>query len=799
MFKNYLRTAWRNILANKLFTFLNVAGLAIGIGVCIILFAHVSYELGFDQMYSNAENIYRVNMETTAEYNYEVWPELPNSVGPALEKDIPQVKMTTRLIKDDFGATASLKTGDKNFNEDRLYLADSTIFKMFDFKFLEGNAKNPFAEPNSIVLSQSAKERLFGDKSALGKIISVNNRDTLQVSGVYKDLPQNSVIDCAMIYNILDSWMGKRVYWSNASYETYALLQPNADVEYVQRQASGLIDKYVEKDEQYFTKFYLQLLTQIHLYSAALGESYTSRLGSISQVRSLVFLSILVLLIACINYMNLATAHSQKRAKGIGMNKVLGANKGQMLALFYMETGILTFISILIGYGGSFLALPLFQNITGSTLSEQDLYTLPILFGLILIWVLVTGIAGSYPAISMSRISPLALMSKTKQKHSAADLVRKGLVVFQFAASIILIIAVTVILQQMDFIRNRNLGYNPNGLIAISVKSAQSKQQIQHVITDLKNQANIQDISAVQTLPGKNESGRSVRKLKTDTEGLPVQTNRTDGAIIKTMQLQLLAGSELPESLAMGDTSCYTLINENIASYLGFKNPEDAVGKYINTELGDKSIVTGVVKNFNYRSLKEDVGGYMYYKMNDGPESIRTLLVRYNTSNLSRFIQELQQIFNTDLPNSAFDYQFLDTHVKNLYVSEERTASTATVFSVLAIFIACLGLFGLAAFTAEQRTKEIGVRKVLGASVAGVAGLLTKDFLKLVLIAFILAVPVAWWLMHRWLMDFAYRTTIHWWIFALAGIAAVLIALLTISFQAIKTAIANPVKSLKTE
>ena len=633
----------------------------------------------------------------------------------------------------------------------------------------------------------------------MGRIISVNNRDSLQVSGVYKDLPKNSVIDCNMIYNILDSWMGKNVYWSNASYETYALLQPNTNIPEVRKQASSLIDKYVEKDDQYFTKFFLQPLTEIHLYSTDLAESYTSRLGSISEVKSLIFLSILVLLIACINYMNLATAHSQKRAKGIGMNKVLGANKGQMLALFYMETGILTFISIGIGYAGAFLALPLFQNITGSMLSYTDLYSAPILLSLCVIWLLVTGIAGSYPAISMSRISPLALMSKTKQKHGVVDLVRKGLVVFQFAASIILIIAVTVILQQMDFIRNRNLGYNPNGLVALSVKAAQSKQEIQNVMTDLKSQAGIQDVSAVQTIPGDNESGKTVYKFVTDKEGLPVQTSRTDGDIIRTMQLQLLAGSELPETLAKGDTACYTLINEKVASYLGFKTPEDAVGKFIKTEMGDRSIITGVVKNFNYKSLKKDIGGYMFYKMNDGPESIRTLLVRYNTQNLPQLIDNLQQTFSADLPNSAFDYQFLDTHVKNLYVSEERTASTAAVFSALAIFIACLGLFGLAAFTAEQRTKEIGVRKILGASVTGVARLLTKDFLKLVLVSFVIAAPIAWWLMHRWLLDFAYRTTINWWVFALSGLAAVLIALLTVSFQAIKVAIANPVDSLRTE
>lgn len=799
MFRNYFKIAWRNLGANKLFTALNIAGLAIGICVCIILFTFVSSELGFDRMYKNSENIYRVNMETSVYYNFENWSTIPNSVGPAILEEIPQVKAMSRLIKDDFGATASLKVGEKNFTEKRLYLADSAIFKLFDFNFLEGNSKNAFSKPKSIVVSESAKHRLFADESALGKTIIVNNRDTLQITGVYKDLPQNSVIDCNMIYNIMDSWMGTNVYWSNASYETYCLLEPNADVAAVQKQATGLIDKNVEKSAQFFTKFFFQPLPKIHLYSSHLRQSYTSRQGDISTVKSLLFLSLLVLLIACINYMNLATANSRKRAKGIGMNKVLGANRRQMLFLFYIETGILTFISIVVGYVASFLSLPLFERITGNELSYSALYTTPVLLSLLVIWAVVTLIAGSYPAISMSRISPLALMNKSKKKHTAAEFVRKGLVVFQFAASIILIIAVSVILQQMDFIKKRDLGYNPEGVVALSIKSAQSQQQIQNLTNALERKSAVKSISAVQTIPGDVESGRSVRRLATDKDGLPVSTCRTYGDILETMQLKLLAGNELPQTIAKGDSTCYTLINEEIATYLGYKTPEEAIGKSINTEFGQNAIISGVIQNFNYKSAKDRIGGYVYYKMNDGPESVRTLLVRYNTQNLPDFMKEVQKTFNENLPNTAFDYQFLDNHVASLYVSEQQTANTATVFSLLAIFIACLGLFGLAAFTAEERTKEIGIRKVLGATVTGVTKLLTKDFLKLVLIAFAIAVPVAWWLMHKWLLDFAYRTQINWWVFAIAGLIAVCIALITISFQAIKTAIANPVDSLRND
>ena len=799
MIKNYFKIAWRNIRSNKLFTALNIAGLAIGLCVCIILFSFVNTELSFDKMYSNSEHIYRVNMETSEEYDFETWATMPNAVGPAIAQDIPQVKLMTRIIKDDFGATASLKIGDKNFTESRLYLADSAIFKMFDFKFLEGNAKNAFSKPKSIVLSQSAKERLFGNQEAMGQLIIVNNENTLQVSGIYADLPKNSVMDLDMVYNIMDTWMGTNVYWSNASYETYVQLAPNSNVNDIQHQATRLIDIYVDKDNQYFTKFIFQPLTKIHLHSAHVREAYSSKIGSIMTIKSLLFLSLLVLLIACINYMNLATANSQKRAKGIGMNKVLGANRRQMLLLFYVETGIMVFLSIVIGYAISFLTLPLFKSITGNELSYHDLLASPILIGLLIIWCIVTVVAGSYPAISMSGISPLILVNKSKNKGAASELIRKGLVVFQFAASIVLIIAVTIILQQMAFIKNKNLGYDPNGIVAISVKSAETEQQVESLIKSLERKVNVESVSAVQSMPGANESGRSVYKLTTDNTGMPTASCRTDGNIVNTLKLKVIAGNELPETIAEGDSIIYTLINEKILNYLDYKTPEDAIGKIINTELGSMAVITGVVENFNFNSLKEGVGGYMYYKSRKAPEGIRTLLVRYNTQDLSQFMSQLQQTFNEALPNTAFDYQFLDRHVAQLYASEEKTASTATLFSVLAIFIACLGLFGLAAFTAEQRTKEIGVRKVLGATVSGITRLLSKDFLKLVLVAFVIAVPVAYWIMRNWLLGFAYRTEINWRVFVFAGVAAVCIALLTVSFQAIKAALANPVKSLRTE
>lgn len=799
MIKNYFKSAWRNITANKLFTILNIAGLAIGLSVCIILFAYVANEWSFDRMYKNSKNIYRVNMKMTVDYNFGKWAELPNAVGPAIRQNIPQVKSVTRLIKDDFGATATLKVGENNFVEKGLYLADSTVFTIFDFHFLEGNIATAFVKPHSIVLSLSAKQRLFGSRQAMGKPIYVNNRDTLYVSGVYKDLPKNSTIDCDMIYNIMDSRMGKNLSWSNASFETYCLLYPNEKVNEVQKLATALIDKNVPNSDQYYSEFILQPLTKIHLYSIDLRQGYSSRIGSITNVRELLFLGLLVLIIACINYMNLATARSQKRTKSIGVNKVLGATFRQMALNFYLETGILTLVSIVLGYGLSLLFVPLFQSFIGGELNLADLLTVPIMGALVALWIVVTIIAGSYPAISISRLSPLVLMKKSVQKRTSADTIRRLLVVFQFASSISLIVTVIIILQQMRFIRNKNLGYNPKGVVSLSVKSARNKQTLQTTVNDLKSIAGVKEVSAVQSIPGNIESGRLLRKFITDKEGLPVKTCHTDGAVVSALQLHLLAGTHLPQSLAKNDTTCYTLINQVVANYLGFKDPQDAIGKPIITEMANRSVIVGVLKNFNYQSLKNQIGGFVYYEMNNAPEPVRTLLVRYDTHDLAGLMTQLQQVFKNDLPNTAFDYQFLDQHVQNLYMGEQHTMTAVAVFSVLAIFIACLGLFGLAAFVSEQRTKEIGIRKVLGASIGNVVRLFTKDFVFLVLLAIVIAIPASWWIMNKWLENFAYAIKISWWIFLAAGFIAVTIALVTVSFQAIKSAIANPVKSLRTE
>lgn len=799
MFRNYFKTAWRSIVKNRLFSVLNITGLTVSVGVSILLTTYVIKELSFDKTHHQWEHIYRVNTQFSPEFNSVKSPKLPNSVAPAMLDHIPGVRYATRLIKDDFGATASVTVGDKSFTENSLYLADSALFKIFDFEFIEGNARQAFMNPKSIVISESTRDRLFGKRSVMNELISINNRDTLQVSGVYTDLPETSTLDCNMIYNIMDSWMGQNVHWSNSSYETYCLLDPNADPAQVENQTTALLDQYM-KDYRFLTTLFLQPLSEIHLYSTDLDAGYSSRSGNHRTIKFAALLAVLTVIIACINYMNLATARSSKNAKEVGVSKVLGAGKAQIIRRFYTETALVTLISIAIGYAMAILFVPAFETLAGTSLRYSDLLSPFILIMVFVLWIITTLLSGSYPAFYMNRIGPLILMNQAALKHTFANKVRRFLVVFQFAISVILIISIVVISRQMSYIQKKDLGYNPSGIVSISIKSLERREQFMSLINDIKSASATVDAVAVQSLMGENESGKNVYKTSTDEQGLPVKTNSTNGPILKTLDLELLAGTDLPGELTSGDTTCYVLINETVAKFMGFEKPEDAIGKPIVTEMRrSSSIITGVVKNFNYSSLKETIGGYVYYRMNRPQESQRNLLVKFQAQDISAFVNQMEASFKKNVPNGAFDYRFMDDHIYRLYQDERRTANITGVFSALAIMISCLGLLGLASSTAEQRQKEIGIRKVLGASVSGIVALLSKDFVKLVLIAILIASPIAWWAMNSWLDDFAYKIAIQWWLFAVAGLAALTIALLTVSWQAIKAAVANPVDSLRDE
>lgn len=799
MLKNYIKIAWRSLWKNRFFSMLNIFGLAISLAIAILLITYGRQELSYNGQFKKEADIYRVIMQANAEYNHEKWSNLPNAVGPAMQSDIPEVNTTARLVRLDFIGFGSIRANDHNFIEKNIYLTDSSLFNLFDVEFTEGNSLTAFSPPNSVVISSSKKDKIFGKEPALNKKIIINQRDTLNISGVFQDFPVNSSFEGDIFLNILDSWMGKNVHWSNASYFTFCLLNKHADPTIIAEKATALIDKYVPKENQYLTQFHLQPLSHVYLNSQDLRDNMSTRKGNMKTVNTVFFLSFLIILIACINYMNLATARSQKNGKEVGINKVLGAHRNQIKLRFYLETGIIAFFSIMFGLLLAIIALPSFNHVIGSDITIANLLSMANIGISLAIWFIITLLGGSYPAFVMANIPSLSLMKNSITQSKIAQYLRNGLVIFQFTCSIVLIIGVIIISLQMRHISEKDLGYQPTNIVTMPIRYITSMDKLKNLNESIQNLTGTQSIATLQTFPGFGESRKKIHRPGETKEGLPVNTSSSLGAVVPTLGLHLIAGKDLPNDLAPTDSSCYMLINEVIASYLGYTNPNDAVGQIIPTELSPRTTIVGVVRNFNFQSLKDAVGGYMYYRTNSPNESYRYLLIRYDTQSVPSYIAQIQQLFNQQFPEVAFDYQFLDEHIQKYYTAENRTNHIISTFSVLTIFIACLGLFGLAAFTAEQRKKEIGVRKVLGSSSFKIVQLLSTKFIGLIILSLLIATPIAWWIFSHWLQDFNDKITFPLWSFAVAGVFALSIALITVGYQALKAALINPVESLRDE
>lgn len=799
MLQNYLKIAWRGLLKNRLFTSLNLLGLATGLAVALLLMLYVKDELLFDKYHSKADRIYRVGLTATFDGKSMNWANAPNAVGPALKADIPTVEQQVRLLRHNFGETAFVKSGDKKFAETNFYWADGSLFDIFDVELTKGNPKTVLDGPHKVVLSQSTAERYFGSDNPVGKILYVDNRDTLEVTGVYKNFPGTSTLDADMIGSFSSVRWAQNPSWSNASFETYVLLSPQAQETQVEGQMVGLVDKNVPKAEQWY-KIWLQPLTEVHLYSADMTNANTTRIGDLRQVKILLILAIVILLIASINYMNLATAKAQIRFREVGVIKTVGASAGHLITRFYLETGLMVTLALTLAIGLVTLGLPLFNQMTDKQIPFAALLTPEVIVGLLLIGLLITLIAGSYPAFYLSSFSPKYLLSTTFRNQSGAGLFRRSLVVIQFAASVILMVCTFIFYQQLQFIQAQKLGYEPTQVVAVMTSAAKDKTQIDALMNDYRSLSSVVEVCRAQTFPGRGASGRTLSRSGSSansSEGMAIQTNRVGKEFMAVLGLKLLAGHTLPAIKDEKDTTVQVVLNKKAVDYLGL-TPQKAIGQKAHNLFGwDRAEIIGVVDDFHFQSLHTPIGAYAFH--NADTESRPYLLIKTRTAQLSQTMRQLEAVFQKDMPDSAFEYTFLDEFLNTLYRSEQRTAQVVLVFSALAILIACLGLFGLAAFTAEQRTKEIGVRKVLGASVSSIVTLLSKDFLKPVLIAILLASPIAWWAMNQWLADFAYRVNIQWWVFVLAGLLAIGIALLTVSFQSIKAALVNPVKSLKTE
>ena len=811
MIKNYFKIAWRNLLKYKFISFINLFGLTVGLTCCLLITTYIINELSYDRYNKNAENIYRV----TRTFNTKdgVVSLKLSTISPPFgyyfPTDFPEIQKMTRLLNN---GNTPFKYKEKLINEPDVYFADNNLFDVFTLKVLEGNPKTALEEPFSVMMSEDVAKKYFGNEDPMNKVLRAYNTFDVKVTGVYKGFPENSHMHPGMLisFNTLkDSAVygaeNLRTNWGNNSFFTFLVLPKNYDPKRMIAQFPAFIDRRMDHKDyggdlpSKYTTLGLQKLTDIHLYSHTDYEAEAN--GDISRVYIFSIIALFILLIACINYMNLSTARSALRAREIGIRKVIGARKKELILQFLSESVIISWTAILLAFVCLYFALPWLNKVSGQHLTIAILYKWQVLIPILLTPFIVGILAGLYPALFMSAFQPVKTLKGLFKAGGGNISLRKVLVVAQFAISIVLIITTIIVYQQLTYMQNTALGYNKEHVVTLPYYNAVNTQYDAFRNQLLQN-ANIKDVARSSRIPtgrlldasgASTIVGDSMRPVTAD-----IKFVATDYQFIPTYGIKMAAGRNF--SKAYGTDTSNFILNEAAVKAIGWKSPADAIGKNFAYD-NEKGKVIGVVADFHFESLRQEIVPmiFIYRSTTPNNSNYNALSVKIGGNNIPGAMATIEKAWRQFLPDMPYQYSFLDEKFSKLYEAETRQGTIFTVFACIAIFIACLGLFGLSAFAITQRVKEIGVRKVLGAKVGTIVTLLSKDFLKLVLVAWLIAFPIAWYAMAKWLEHFAYRINIHWWVFALSGILALLVALLTVGFQAMKAAVANPVKSLRTE
>jgi len=802
MIKNYFKIALRNLRKNKGFSFINIFGLAIGLTCFMLISAFVYNELSYDKYPADAKNIYRVILSVTGNGDAAAYPMVDVAVGEGIKNAFPEVKATTRLST----AQNFIKYNDKQFNEKQIAYVDSNFLQMFSIPLIEGNNQTSLVQPNSIVITKEFAKKYFGNENALGKFLSVGTEGALyKVTGLIDEVPENSHFHFDAFLSI-STWHITRQTWSNVGMYTYLLLNKNADPKKLEAKFPQLVAEHVVPEVQHDMGvslaeakksintfvFSLQPLTDIHLYSHTKYELEPN--GDIQYVYIFSALALFILLLACVNFTNLSTARAVKRAREVGIRKVMGSLKKQLIIQFLTESVLLTFLSMLIAFALLFLLLPSFNQLSDREIPFGFFINYKSMLAMVSL-IFITGIvAGIYPAFFLSSFNTIKVLKGSSSQGSQKKPLRSSLVVFQFFVSIALIIATIIVYQQLNFMQNKNLGYDKEQVLFLPEARLLGKNQTAFK-QQLSENKNVVATSISNSVPGlPSMDGTEIYPKNKNGNGTEIHANiyHVDDDYLKTLGIHIIEGRNFSKNFPTDSSG--VVINQAMVEELGWSGTSP-IGKTIVRSGQQEFKVLGVVADFNYASAKQKIAPLMMMLGNN----YGGIVIKINTSSVNGFLSDLKRQWDSFNPSGPLDYTFLDDNFSKLYANEIRTRKIFSAFAIIAIIIASVGLFGLSAFMIEQRKKEISIRKVLGASVKSVLLLVSKDFLLLVGIAFLISVPVTWWAMHKWLQDFAYRINIHWWVFVLAGIIAILISVLTISFQAIKAAIANPVKSLKAE
>ena len=804
-------------MKNKTFSFINIFGLAIGLTCCMLITLYIQHELSYDSHHKNGDRLFQVGTIFVRPDKEDKRANTPTPMARAMQQEFPEIVKTTRIMGTFAEDKTLLQYSDnakelKSFYETRGFLADSTFFQLFNYQFKEGHPATSLNEPSSVVVCEEIAQKLFGKEPALNKIIRIssntNGDHDYRITGVFKPSTVPSHIDGRFFMSIrggdMEAYMTRQAndLASNNMFHTYLLLGPGGDPAKLEAKFPAFIDKYAGKDLKamgFYKKQFLIPVKDIHLRSDVGGN--VTPPGSKTSLYILASIAMFTLLIACINFMNLSTARSSKRSAEVGIRKVLGAEKQSLIRQFLGESLLMALIAFMFALLITQLLLPLFSRVAAKefnfTFAQQALL-LAAFFALAII----TGLlAGSYPAFYLSSFKPVKVLKGRFTNSLAAVSLRKGLVVFQFFISVVLIVSSVVIFNQMKYMRSTNLGFTKEQQIVVPLRSSTAKQIFPALEAELAGDSRIISTGGSLYYPGIfNPSDMGLYKQgNTANDSRRVFMNWVDDNFLQTLGIKPLKGRFFSKEFP-SDTSFRMVLNETAVKQLGFASADDALGKFVEVNWKGEVYrweIIGVAKDFHFQDFHEPIEPYGF-QVNNVPE-FNYLVAHAKEGDMQATLKSIQAAWHKLNPNEPFDYSFLDQDFDKNYQAETRLASIVSYFTIIAILISCLGLFGLAAFSAEQRTKEIGVRKVLGASVGSIVGLLSKEFLKLVAIAVVIASPVAWFVMNKWLEDFAYRVNISWVVFVITTVTALCIALFTIGFQAVRAAVSNPVKSLRTE
>jgi len=799
MFKNYLKVAFRNVIKQKLYSIITVIGLAVGITCCLLIMLYVKQELSYDRFYPNADKIYRIGHMDIRPTRTDISAASPTPLAPALEAEYPEIEHITRVY---FDSQVLFEYGEKQIYEDRVIYADPGFFDVFPFQLLKGDTAHLLDTPQSIVITASMAEKYFGDEDPIGKTLQVNKQDNFMVTGVMEDVPVNSHYHFDFVISFLAKNEQNFGTWLNlwtgyTTLYTYAVLPENINIGDFQGRIEDIITRQAGKRPD-IEKIFLQRLTSIHLHSHFEDEIEANNF--ISNLIILSTIAFLILIIACINYMNLSTAQSAKRAKEVGMRKVLGAQRFQLVKQFMGESILLTFVAMFISIATVELFLPAFSSLVGKPVSihyEQNVLFLGAFF---LITLFVGIISSLYPAFFLSRHQPIKTLKGMRESLKASFgqvFFKRSLVVIQFVVSILLIVCTLLINQQLRYMRNANLGFDKEHMITVPVQSDSGRKQYEAIKNELLANPGVIGATACLRAPISGNVivtyGRPAGASR--EQAFLVYHNFVDMDYMDNFGIELAAGRKFSREFATDIKEAF-IVNEATVRKSGFSSAEEAINKRFQTGLGIQGTIIGVMKDFHMSSFHEEIEPMI---LGFDPEYFWEINVKIKSDNIPGTLASMEKTFKRFLPEYPFYYSFLDEDIDSLYRGEEQTGKIIRTFSMIAILIACLGLFGLAVFAAEKRTKEIGIRKVLGATAPNIMLLLSTEFTRWVLLANILAWPVAYFAMNRWLQGFAYRIVIALWPFVLGALISFAIALITVSYQAVRTAVSNPVNSLRYE